>query len=154
MSIDQLKTDLEAITASIGSATGIPDHGSWASWVRNELLPYLESQVNEMAAMDESIGDIFHQSEDVLHTDSAAVFAAVIASGMVLGAELKTRIGGDRRLLRAIEEFEKVARHAQELLGEITIVDADEEEDEEEDEEAAPAPDVPAPAAPPSEASS
>jgi len=133
MSIDQLKADLLAITSRLEHAQDI------AGWIRDDLLPYLESQANEMAAMDEAIGDIFHQSEDVLHSESAAIFAAVITSGLVLAAELKTRIGNDRRLLRVIEEFGGLAKQAQELLGEITLVDEEEDDVDEEDDEDKPA---------------
>lgn len=132
MSIEQLKTDLKSVIEAIPAmGSDLPDY------LRNNLLPLFEAVVAELGEQDEAIADLVQGASEVLHTESAGVFAAIIVSGRALAAELRTRAGNDHRLLALVKEFGELADQGEEILNDIVIPDVDEDED----------PDEPAPAA-------
>jgi hypothetical protein len=125
MSIEQLKTDLkQVIQACPADPAEIP------GYLQNYLLSWLEATCDEIGEMDDAIENLVHESEDILHSDNAAMFAGVITSGMVLATELAARAGNDQRLLKVIKEFRALAKQASDVLEEITIPDDDEEEED------------------------
>ncbi len=128
MSIEQLREDLKQITGAAGGMAG--DIGV-ASFLQDNLLPWLESLTHEVSEMDGAIEDLVHESADVLHSENAAVFAGIIAGGLAIAAELTTRIGNDQRLLAVVRDFRQLAVQGREILEEIVIPDEDEDEDEE-----------------------
>lgn len=127
MSIESLKDDLKRMTERV---TGMVEGESVLAFLRDHLVPCLETVGDEMDEMDEAIEDIVHDAPDVLHTDSAAVFAAVIASGLTIAGELLTRVGDDRRLIALIREFRAKCAEGKEILEEITIAEAEEGDEE------------------------
>lgn len=132
--IEELKNDLKLVTAAIPTgplvtATEVSDY------LRNNLLPFVESMLGDMEEIDDSVFALVHETEDILHSTNAAVFAAVIASSTVLVAELRKRIGNDRPLLKAVHEFNALVTKATAILNEITVPDEDEDEDEVEETE-------------------
>ena len=133
MSIETLKHDLKQITER---AAAMSTGAEVAAFLRDELLSWLDSLIDEVGEMDASIEDVVHQSVDVLHEESAQVFAGIITSGTVIAAELQTRVGNDRRLLEVIREFRVLTKQGTEILNEIVIPDDDgDDEDDNEDED-------------------
>jgi hypothetical protein len=141
MSIETLKADLNDITAS-ASAHALEEKAGAAppvwGWLRDNLLPWIQGMADEVEEMDEAIHDVVNQSVDVLHPESAEVFAAIIAAGATMAAELRTRVGDDRRLLKSISEYIALLGRGKELLEDIYISDDDDDgEDDEGDDEGA-----------------
>jgi hypothetical protein len=98
---------------------------------------FLENVVTDFEELDGTVSDLYHNAEDILQPETAAVFAAVAAGGLGLVGELEKRLTpADGKIRAAIAEFKKLAIEATDILREITIPDDDDdEEDEEEDEE-------------------
>ncbi len=130
MSMETLMADLAEITKSAGALTSGPDV---AAFMQANLLPWLSSFTEEVSEMDEAIEDIVHESPEVLHTESGAVFAAIITSGLQIATELATRAGQDQRLLAIIREFRKACVQGKDLLEEIVIPDDPDDDDDDDD---------------------
>lgn len=118
MSIEQLQKDLSTVTSKCpGDLGAIPDY------LHNFLLPFLESTVEELSAVDEVVYGLVHDAEDILHEESGAVFAGIITSGMAICTELAQRAGNDPRILKLVREFRDLAKQGKEILEEIVMVD-------------------------------
>lgn len=124
MSIAQLKQDLTQITEAATASNLDP-----AAYMRDNLLPWMESLVNEVNEMDGAIEDLVHESADVLHEENGAVFAGIIAGGLALATELAQRAGNDPRLIKIIREYRDLAKQGSAILEEIVL--PDDEDDEE-----------------------
>lgn len=120
MSIEQLQKDLGTVTSKCPSDLGaIPDY------LHNYLLPFLETTVEELSAVDEVVYGLVHEAEDILHEESGAVFAGIITSGMAICTELAQRAGNDSRIMKLVREFRDLAKQGKEILEEIVMVDDD-----------------------------
>jgi ABC-type transporter Mla subunit MlaD len=104
--------------------------GALGAYLKNDLVPFLSAVTTELEEVDGSVGDLVQRAAEVLHEESAAVFAGIITSGAVLINELKTRIGSDRRLQDAIKEWESLAKEGTQILDEIVFPYEPEDEDE------------------------
>lgn len=133
MSIDTLRQDLKQILESIpeGPLTAAADV---AAYLRNNLVPFVSNVVDELSAVDDCVGALVNEAEDILHEDNAEVFAGIITSGKVLVGELRIRVGGDRRVLALIREYEILAAKGVQILDDIVVPD-DDDEDPDPDEE-------------------
>lgn len=133
MSIETLQDDLKEIIkrAAPGPERDESPTGAW-SFMADNVLPWLETLIDEVGEMDAAIYAAVHGTEDVLHTESAQVFVGLIASGAVLIRELETRIGNDQRILGLIREYKTVSKEATALLQEITVPDDEDDQDDEE----------------------
>lgn len=133
MSIDKLREDLAEVTKRVptGPLVTAADIGTF---LHDDFLPLVESMVAESSEQDEVIGDLVRKTSEVLHTESAGVFAAIIEAGKVLVGELRTRVGNDRRVLTLIKEWTELAAAGEEILQEIVIPDDEDEDDEDSDE--------------------
>jgi hypothetical protein len=129
MSMEQLREDLKQVAGRLptGPLTSAAD---LAGYLRNDLLPFVATMTDEIGEIDESVEDLVHQTPDALHEETSAVFAGIIASGVILANELKTRVGTDKRLLDLIKEFLALAKQGEEILEEITIPDPEPDEPE------------------------
>lgn len=127
MSIQQLQADLAEVIKALptGPLVSGPD---LADYLKHNLLPLLESHVNETAEIDEAVENLVKHEADILHEETAAVFASVIVSGRELAKELAARMGNDQRLHRLVKEYREIAADAEEILNDITVPDDDEEE--------------------------
>lgn len=139
MSIQQLQADLSEVIKALpaGPLVSGPD---LADYLKHNLLPLLESHVNETAEIDEAVENLVKHEADILHEETAAVFASVIVSGRELAKELAARMGNDQRLHKLVKEFREVATEAEAILDEITVPD---DEEETPGTEVAPVPDAP-----------
>lgn len=127
MSIPSLQSDLKSNMAALAMATTTEE---LKIHLQHTLWPFLEALIDELNEIDEAVEEMVDEAPEVLHTESAEVFAALITSGSVLMTELKARAATDQRILRAIREWEQLARQGKEILEEITIPDAEDGEDE------------------------
>lgn len=130
MSIEQLKEDLKAVISALPSGP-LTTAAEMSAYLKNNLLPFMESAVGELEEMDGTIEDLVTQAQDVIHEETAKVFAGIITSGLILVNELRARIGNDRRLLDACKEWENLAKQGSELLEDITIPDGEDPEEPE-----------------------
>lgn len=137
MSIEQLQADLEQVATACptGPLVSAPDV---ADFLRNNLIPFIAAHVGETSEMDEAIDNLVHQEPDILHEETAGVFASIITSGRVLADELYKRIGTDQRLRALIKEYRDLAAKGSEILDEITVMDPEDPEEEEPAKEATP----------------
>lgn len=116
--------------------------------LQDTLWPFLEAIVEAIEEIDDSVAELIDHEEDYLQPETAAVFAAVIQSSMLLVAELKKRdigvatIAATRTdgttvqvaLKDAVEQHEQLCAQAIELLGSVTMMM--QEDDKEDDGEA------------------
>lgn len=132
MSIEQLKADWDMVkqrAAEKFKTPALTTSSEIAQFMTEDFLPWTEAFLDEVAEIDESVGDLVVKQEDVLHEDSAEVFAGLITSGRVLiGTELRARCGNDRRLLKAIDEWMSLSQDGEAILNDVTIPDPDDED--------------------------
>lgn len=132
MSIETLKEDLKAVAGALPSGP-LTTAAEMAAYMKNNLLPFIESTVTEMEEMDGTIEDLVTQTPDVLHEEAAATFMGVITGGLALVAELEglaAKTGDGPRLKPLIKEWRDLAEQASELIEEITIPDPDADPDD------------------------
>lgn len=141
MTMESLQGDLKEVQTGVKKLGTTPTSLDIANFLRDTLVPFLENHVAESAGQEDMLADILEQADEILHSESAELFGAVITGGLFIAEELKKRIAGDIKLKKAIEEFEENARNAASVLEEITIPDdeddpADGEAEDSEDSEA------------------
>ena len=149
MSLDTLKNDLKLNLAEV-SKLGVEIGATTETGAKIDILvnhlagnlwPTLEAIVDELDEVDGVVADIVSGAEDILQPETAAVFAAVIASSTTIAAALKLRINkeADAQLYRVVEELEQNLRQATEIMEEIVIDDGegldDDDDDDDQDEE-------------------
>jgi hypothetical protein len=137
VSLDELRDDLKrnmAEAARMKTFEEVRDH------FVNTLWPYLEAKLDVIDEIDDAVAELVDQQEDYLQPETAAIFAAVAQSSLVIAAELKKRASGDAALLKMISNHEQLCEQAVEVLGAITMIPTEEEEaDEDEAQESEPA---------------
>lgn len=128
MSIETLKQDLK----QIGDA--LKEQPDPIDYLRNNLVPFLESVISEISEIDESVEDVIHQSVDILHAESGAVFAGIIEGAQVLVNELKAVAASNQRVQGLIKDWNELADQGRAILDEVVIGD-DEDDDEDSDDD-------------------
>lgn len=127
MSIETLKDDLKAVAGALPTGP-LTTAAEMTAYMKNNLLPFIESVVTEMEEMDDNIGDLVTSAEDVLHEENATVFAGIITGGLALVKELEdlaAKTGDGQRLKPLIREWRELAKQGGELLEDITMPDPD-----------------------------
>ncbi len=142
MSIQQLNEDLQGITKAAREPGALATSEGIGKFLQESLLPWLESQLEEIDGIDESLEDVIARSVDVLHPSSSAMLLALIEGASLLIGELKTRAATDQRIQKAIREWVVLARDARAHIEEVTVSGEDDPEEDDE-EEAAPSADAP-----------
>lgn len=138
MSIEDLKADLASNMKACREliARGILLTPSDLAKHQLDQWAFLENVVNDVEEMDGTLSDLYHNAEDILQPETAALFAAVATGGLGLVGELEKRLTpADGKIRAAIAEFKKLAIEATDILREITIPEDDEDDEEDEDEE-------------------
>lgn len=125
MSLDQLREDLKRNAVEAGKL----DEPT-SLYMSTTLWPFLEALLDEVSEIDDAVAELVDQQEDYLQPETAGVFAALAQSSMQLAAELKKRAGGDARLLKLVSNHEQIYETAVALLGDITMITAEEAEAE------------------------
>jgi hypothetical protein len=132
MSIGTLKQDLEQVVSSIPQGP-LATTADVADYLRNNLVPFVSNVVDELSEVDDCIGALVNEAEDILHEDNAEVFAGIITSGKVLVSELRIRVGNDKRVLALIREYEILTAKGVQILADIVVPDDEEDDEDEED---------------------
>ncbi len=132
MSIETLKQDLKENLASLASIEATPE--ALKAHLQNSLWPFFEAALDEMDEIDGAVQDMLEEMPDMIHEETAEVFAQIITKGIALMAELRKRAGNDPRILKLVKEWSELAAQGTEILEETTLPDGEDDEDEDEDE--------------------
>lgn len=127
--IEQLKQDLSDMIKRMPDGP-LVSAADMRKYMADDMLPFLVTLVDEVGEMDDTIDTLAHQSEDILHSESAAVFAGLIVAGRTLMAELKKRAAKEPELLAQIGAWSALSEQAERLLEDITLEEEEEESDE------------------------
>jgi hypothetical protein len=132
VSLDELRDDLKANMAGLLKITPgeIRDH------LKETLWPFLEALVDVVDEIDDAVAELVDQQEDYLQSETAAVFAALVQSSLMIAGELRKRAAGDDRLVKQLDAHEQLCQQAMVTLGEITMVTDDDVEIDDEATEA------------------
>lgn len=142
MTMEALQGDLKEIVAEAKKlSTTLTTSGELISFVKNNLVPFIESHVAETADIDECVADMVEHAEDILQPDTAKIFAGCIQGGLAMALKLEEVLAKDASgkladpvLAKLIADYRNLAQVGGQLLDEITMPD-DEEDDEEEDDD-------------------
>jgi hypothetical protein len=94
------------------------------------------SFVKELTEVDETVADLYSESEDILQAQTAGVFAALIATGRPLIMELQKRLQpSDGKILAALKGWLELSKVCESTLEEITIPDDEDDEDPDDEDE-------------------
>lgn len=108
-----------------------------ASYIAENLWPVIQSLAEECAEIEEDVQEAIEQTEDLLHAETAAYFAALIEVGRRLVEKCKAI--PDPEVQQLITSHTNIANQCEAVLLEITIPDGDpvdgEDEDDEDDED-------------------
>jgi hypothetical protein len=144
MTMEALQSDFKDIQAKAKQLGPHTPLGDLVRFLKSDLVPFIESHINETAEIDVVVADMVEQADDVLQPETAAVFAGVIVGGRTMAAKLAEVLpkGPDGKPLDAalaaqIEAFLPLATEAEELLEEITIQTEDDDVDPDEKTETA-----------------
>lgn len=133
MSIETLKLDMAAVAAAAKNLSLLTSVSEITEFLRDNLVPLLGTAVDHVGELDDVVDALADQSSDVLHEESAACIAALVAAVGMLATELRTRAGSDARILKIIKEALALVPRVNTVIEEALIVE--DEEDEEDDEE-------------------
>lgn len=131
MSLDELREDLKR---NLAEARAIVTIDQLRDHLVNTLWPFMEAKLDVLDEIDDAVAEIVDQQEDYLQPETAAIFAAVIQSGLMIAAELKKKAPGDSTATKLIAQHEQLCNQAVEVLGAITMIPAEGEEDDEDEE--------------------
>lgn len=138
MTMEALQADLtEIVKAAAALNPGLTTTGELVTFLKQNLVPFIESHVAESSEMDECIADIIDHAEDILQPESARIFGSVILGGLALAKKLEevaTASGTlDANIAKGIAEYKKLAAAAQQLLEEVAMPDDPDDEEDDED---------------------
>ena len=130
MSIEQLRDDLKANLASVKTVDPTNPIAVMGH-LKNTLWPFLESLVDELTEIDESVAELVDGVDEVLTFESGKVFAGIIAGGLVMTQMLEAQAAADPKIRAAINEWKSLAEQGGEILDEITLPEGYDDEDAE-----------------------
>lgn len=131
MTMEQLMGDLAENGKAVASLTSESSMADVVALLKMTLWPSLVALAEQTEEIDGCVEDMLHAQEDILQPETAKVFAGIIASGLVLVAELKRRLKPEEgKILAAATEFERLCRQGEQALEEITIPEVDDDEDD------------------------
>lgn len=137
MSLEELQADFAENAKTVAqldpSLTSTTD---LVNLIKFTLWPFLENVVGELREIDGEVQNMVDGIEDVLHQETAGVIVAPIIAARAIIAQYKATLPETATAeLKAIRQWEKMAREAEETIGEIVVMDAPEEAEEEEPED-------------------
>lgn len=128
MSMPQLQSDLAEVKKAIPSGPLVTVEDLLV-FIKHNLVPLIESHVGETAEIDEAVHDLVTHEADILHEETASVFASLVVSGREVAKELRARAGNDRRIIALVNEFVGLCDQGDEILNEITVPDDEDPEE-------------------------
>jgi hypothetical protein len=129
-----LLTDLEANEALAKQLNVASTIGDVVAHIQHVLWPYIRSVVEETIDIDEAVHDLVHETEDVLHPETAEVFAALVVGTQGLINHVLPSVDKDKdpKIYAGLMKLREIARRAGKVLDEIVMPEVDEEDDEHE----------------------
>ena len=138
MSIEQLRIDMKESAGELAKMSALTITPDLIKFLQHTLWPTLEAIVNETAAVDACVEELYEQQDDALQPETAQVFAALIVTGRQIAAELRARLApGEDALRKALDGYEEIAKACEETINEITLPDPGDDDDDEDDDEGA-----------------
>jgi len=135
MSIETLRHDLSECMQEARALTGASTIAELVTHLQLTLWPLLASMSDELADIDEGLGDLYEGAEDILQPDTGRHLLALIAGAGVLVGELEKRVGNDQKILLAIREWKALAKRMAATVQEVTIDETESDEEDETEEE-------------------
>jgi uncharacterized protein YydD (DUF2326 family) len=128
MSLDDLRADLKR---NMSEAKRLAPTGAPGVHLHETLWPFLEAIVDVLEEVDDAVAEMVDRTEDYLQAETAAIFAALVQSSLLLSDELRKRAAGDELLLKRLAAHDELCGQAMATLGEITMIAPDGDEEEE-----------------------
>lgn len=139
MSLEELVKDCKRN----GNAASIIEAGvdpATATYLADVMWPVIQAMAEEAVEIEEDLAESIEQTEDLLHAETAAYFAALIEVGRKLVAKVADSPDPETKQLAGT--LMNVASQCEAILLEVTIPDGedpdaddDDEDDEEEDDD-------------------
>lgn len=127
MSLDELRADMSRNAKEAAKLTTVAEI---RAHLINTLWPFQEALIDVVEEIDDAVAEMVDKTEDYLQAETAGVFAAIVQSSLQMSAELRKRSNGDELLVKRIDAHDQLCAQAIELLGEITMIDADDDDDD------------------------
>lgn len=127
-----LIADLDANEALAKSLNVVSTVGDVVAHIQHVLWPYLRSLVEETLDIDATVHDLVHETDDVLHPETAKIFAGLVVGVEGLVSHFLPTIdkAKDPKIHAGLVQLRALARKAAEILEEITMPEVDEDEDD------------------------
>ena len=105
-----------------------------ATYMADVMWPVMQAMAEETAELEDDLAEAIEQTEDLLHAETAAYFAALIEVSRRLAEKVKTN--PDPEIQQLVGTLSNVATQCEAVLLEITVPDGDPDDvDEDEDDE-------------------
>ena len=130
MSMEELEADTAQVVAAAKALGPLTTTSDLVAFIKHNLTPLVTSAIAEIGEVDETVYGLVHESDDVLHEDTAKLFSEVIQGGAELARELAKLAAGDARIAGMIQAWQVKAKQAAEVLDDITSPDPDAEDPE------------------------
>lgn len=133
MTVESLKADLQSNLQTLTTMGPLTSSADIVLHLKNTLWPFVESLVTEVEEQDECIENLLNGAEEIIHPETAKVFANVIVAGLGIAKALEDQSPGNAAVKRAVDAFRGMCKVAQETLEEVTVLEDPDDEDEDED---------------------
>jgi uncharacterized membrane protein YccC len=104
-----------------------------ATYLADVVWPVVQAMAEEAAELEEDLAEAIEQTEDLLHAETAAYFAALVEVGRRLVEKVKDN--PDPEVQQLAGSLLNIASQCEAVLLEITIPDADPDEDDDDEDE-------------------
>lgn len=145
MSIEELQSDAKSIDEAVAKLGNLTSTSDLVDLIKLNLWPFVQAQTAEMVEMDEAINEVAAGLDDKLSEETAGIILAPLLAAKVLIAAFKGVLPPTAtEQMKAIKEWERACKRAEEEIDAITIADyvdpddedADGEEDDEDEDDA------------------
>ena len=140
MTMETLESDLKANIAEAKKLSALSSISDLVDHLKNILWPTIEAVVEELGEVDDVVGEMVSNAEDILQPETGAVLAAVVSGAAAVATALKLRITREAEpdLYRVIDELEKNCKEATAILKDVVLeepIDDDEGDDDDDDDD-------------------
>lgn len=104
-----------------------------ATYLADVVWPVVQAMAEETAELEEDLAEAIEQTEDLLHAETAAYFAALIEVSRRLVEKVKTN--PDPEIQQLSGSIINITAQCEAVLLEITVPDGDAEDDDEDGDE-------------------
>lgn len=136
MALDDLQRDLKLNTEEAKSLLAQHQGDPLLGHIVNTLWPFQEAVLEELNEMADALDAAVQQSDDLLHGETAGVFAAVILGATRMADELDKRLLPSETEFRAdLVKIRTLLTEASVILEEITVPDDEDDEEDDDDDD-------------------